>query len=174
MQRIGRAQVSRGPILIHVSYAPPVDNTPAPQHRVRFSLRAFVILILVLGLLLGIAVKLYQVRTAAQKIERTKRTLASVSVCLDAYRAVYKEYPQPAETIHSGETSLSIESLQKPLSQFLPLPPEFFRNGLIVDGWGNPLRCRCDDNQVHVWSCGPNGIDETGAGKLAGDDVGDE
>ena len=37
-------------------------------------------------------------------------------------------------------------------------------DGKAFDCWGHPFRIKVKDGIPEIWSCGPNGIDESGSG----------
>ena len=123
-----------------------------------------------------IAVVATKVRDRA-RLARVKSLIKRIHVSLDAYRAVYREYPSgaplypdtwPSPYATTGvplDRSLVIRGLG--VDDFNHDDFDQATQTFFVDPWGNQLRYRkVAPTQMLIWSYGPNGQDEIGVGQI--------
>ena len=116
-------------------------------------------------------------------MSRVKGTIKKIHVCMEAYKAIWREYPAGAPlypdtwpvgtqaVIYKGtpldislvmrgtgvgeEGSFTKDEIPDPTGQF------------FVDPWGNQIRYRkLSPDRILIWSYGPNKMDEIGIGQV--------
>lgn len=123
----------------------------------------------------------FRVREKA-KMSRAKSTIKKIHVCMEGYKAIWREYPAGAPLYPDTWPVGSQATIYKgvPLDRSLVMrgtgigeegsftkdefdPTETF----FVDPWGNQLRYRkLSSDRILIWSYGPNGHDEIGIGQV--------
>lgn len=112
------------------------------------------------------------------RMARTKSLVKRVHVVLDAYRALWREYPAGAPTfpdtwpnpynVQGVQLDRSLVYRNTGLEESAFTRDDFdATNTYFVDAWGNPLRYRkAGPTQMLIWSYGPNKKDEIGLGQI--------
>ena len=105
----------------------------------------------------------------------TKMQLSEMNIRLEV---ILRRHPNVLEGINKSSKGVSVE-INKAVARLLRMEGAPFRlqsinrNGLLSDSYGNALMFSITHEngnskplslRLRVWSCGPNGIDETGNG----------
>jgi type II secretory pathway pseudopilin PulG len=126
------------------------------------------------GLVISVAAAARRRAQAVQVMNLTHE----LELALDNFRLEHNRYPwatpkemTPATTIDAAQVyrelcalpGAKINTTQNYLGN---IPPQFLRNGRVVDIWGREILFRADPDSFEpvIWSCGPNGVDETNDG----------
>jgi len=119
-----------------------------------------------------------------QTIKKDKRLIArglvqGLSLALDTYRDTYGSYPWPQPGEVSPTTTIDPILVYRALTgggasrpegstdlRIHEVRPCYVRKEMVTDGWGNPIRFRVSPStyKAVVWSCGPDGEDDTNDG----------
>jgi type II secretory pathway pseudopilin PulG len=112
------------------------------------------------------------------RMSKTKSLIKRIHVVLDAYRALWKEYPAgdyvsdtwPAPYLAKGvalDRTLIFRNTGIEQDSFGADEFDKATNTFFVDAWGNPLYYRkVGPTQMLIWSYGPNKKDEIGIGQV--------
>ena len=141
-------------------------------------LEVLVVIAIIVFLFTLIATVATKVRDRA-RMSRTKALVKRIHTVLDAYRAVYREYPSggplypdtwPSPYVATGvvlDKSIVYRGLGLEDGTFNREDFDQATGNIFVDPWGHPLRYRkVAPTQMLVWSYGMNGVDEIGPGKI--------
>ncbi len=151
-----------------------------PPRKRRFTLISFMVGVLVVAVLaLGLLVFKTLRRTTAHGPRVTVGFLITdVRLACENFRLETGRYPWVKADEVTAATEIDIRDVYAEL-RGLPeaklntsqdylgdVRKRFLRDGMLVDLWGHAIMIRVDPKtgQAVIWSCGPNGVDETNDG----------
>ena len=162
-------------------------HTPVISPLARRSGRGFTLLemLITIGIIVFlfslIAMVAIRVREKA-RMSRVKGTIKKIHVCMEGYKAIWREYPAGAPLYPDTWPTGAMATIYKgvPLDTSLVMrgtgigeegsftKDEFDPTGVFfVDPWGNQIRYRkLSADRILIWSYGPNKMDEIGIGQV--------
>ena len=113
-----------------------------------------------------------------QRKKITAMIIRKLRLALESYRLDHGRYPwtippkvRPGETIDAAQVYAELRAspnskINKATDYFMDQAKQYIKDGRVVDSWGNEIRFRVDNAslQVIIWSCGPDGKDDTNNG----------
>ena len=130
-----------------------------------------------LGLFLAVFILFSQSRVCDPGIMRTRSTISGLNMALDRYKHDFGQFPKGTSKDISNELTGFRDSPSKPDDIYLnsskwrgPYFGEGYRfkdsqrNQAILDPWGKPYNFDFKNDEIIIWSCGPNRINENGKG----------
>ncbi len=140
--------------------------------RVRgFTLVELLVVIAILGILISLVTAGAQSARRRGAVTKAKATIASIETAVAGYEGDMGAYPQ------SGIDNL-VKALQEDPGNvdwggpYMEFKQDELKDGKLLDPWGNPyvylsVNGGAPQHRLHsfdLWSLGPNGVDDSGAG----------
>ena len=154
----------------------PVYEPPKRKRRVAIWLLAAILAVGAVAVGTRVALSLY--RLTDDRPEMRTFLVDHLRPALAHFRQEHGRYPWPkpeqvtpateisGATVHTELRALPGATINAQVDFLGEVRSNFLRNGALLDSWGHEILFRVDPKtgQAVIWSCGPNGIDETNDG----------
>lgn len=138
-----------------------------------YTLIEVLVVISIIALLFGLIGVVAARARAKARVSRTKSLIKQIHLGMDAYKALWKEFPSGAPThpptwpdpydVKGVEFDRTFLSDREPGMKFEKGDLDTADDHYVVDSWGSRIRYRkVSTERMLLWSIGPNKVDEIG------------